>query len=64
MEQKETLTIGKHPDGGYIGYVMHFKVNPYIHFRNELHLEDVKIYNKTAGRFENVLDPTMFEVLF
>jgi hypothetical protein len=63
-EQKETFTIGKNPDGSYTGYEMNFKVAPYIHFRNELHLEDVKIYNKTAGRFENILDPKMFEVRF
>lgn len=63
-EQKETFTIGKNPDGSYTGYEMNIKVAPYIHFRNELHLEDVKIYNKSAGRFENILDPKMFEVRF
>lgn len=63
-EQKETFTIGRNPDGSYAGYEMNFKVAPYMHFRNELHLEDVKIYNKTAGRFENILDPNMFEVRF
>ena len=63
-EQKETFTIGRNKDGSYRGYEMDFIVSPYMHFRNELHLEDVKIYNKTAGRFENILDPNLFEVRF
>lgn len=63
-EQKETFTIGRNPDGSYAGYEMDFKLAPYMHFRNEIHLEDVKIYNKGAGRFENILDPNLFEVRF
>lgn len=63
-EQKETFVIGKDTDGGPLGYEMNFKLAPYIHFRNEIHLEDVKIYNKSAGRFENIMDPQMFEVRF
>jgi len=63
-EQKETFTIGRNPDGSYKGYEMDFIVAPYLHFRNELHLEDVKIYNKHAGRFENLLDTNLFEVRF
>lgn len=63
-EQKETFVIGKDDSGGPLGYEMDFKIAPYIHFRNEIHLEDVKIYNKSAGRFENILDPKLFEVRF
>ena len=62
--QKESFKIGFNPDGSSIGYKMNFKVAPYMHFRNQLHLEDVMIYNKSAGRFENILDPKMFEVQF
>lgn len=63
-EQKETFIIGKDKDGGPLGYEMDFKLANYLHFKNEIHLEDVKIYNKSAGRFENILDPQMFEVRF
>lgn len=63
-EQKETFTIGKSEDGDPLGYEMNFKLAPYIHFKNEIHLEDIKIYNKTAGRFENILDRQLFEVRF
>lgn len=56
-EQKESYSINN-------GESMLFKLAKYIHYKNELHLEDISIYNKTAGRFENVLDPTMFEVSF
>lgn len=63
-EQRETFIIGKDLDGGPLGYEMNFKLAPYIHFKNELHLEDIKIYNKSAGRFENVLDRQLFEVRF
>ena len=63
-EQKESYTIGKSETGDPLGYKMDFKLAPYIHFRNEIHLEDIKVYNKSAGRFENILDPTMFEVRF
>lgn len=63
-EQKESYTIGKSAEGDPLGYAMDFKLAPYIHFKNEIHLEDIKIYNKSAGRFENILDPKMFEVRF
>lgn len=43
---------------------MNFRLNKYNHFRNEIHLEDLAIYNKTAGRFEDLLDPTMFAINF
>lgn len=63
-EQKESFTIGKSESGDPLGYEMDFKLAPYIHFRNEIHLEDIKVYNKSAGRFEDILDPSMFEVRF
>ena len=64
-EQKETFIVSnKNDDGSHRTTDMDFKLAPYMHFRNELHLEDVKIYNKTAGRFENILDPELFEVRF
>lgn len=63
-EQKESFVIGKEKDGTPLGYEMNFKLAPYIHFKNEIHLEDIKIFNKTAGRFENLLDRQLFEVRF
>lgn len=63
-EQKETFTIGKSENGDPLGYEMNFKVSSYNNYRNEIHLEDIKIYNKTAGRFENILDRKLFEVRF
>ena len=59
FEQKETYTLSDTD-----GYEMHFKVANYMHFVNELHLEDVNIYNKTVGRYENIFDQNMFEVMF
>ena len=63
-EQKETFIIGKDKDGTPLGYEMDFKLAPYIHFRNEIHLEDIKIFNKSAGRFEDIMNPQLFEVRF
>lgn len=59
FEQKEIFTIG-----GNNGYNMDFKIMNYNYYRNELHLEDIQIYNKSAGRFEDVLDSKKFEVQF
>ena len=61
--QKETFIIGKDEDG-ITNHTMDFKLNPYIHYRNEIHLEDVKVFNRTANRFENILDTKLFEVWF
>lgn len=63
-EQKESFIIGRSKDGDPLGYEMDFKLAPYMHFANEIHLEDIKIFNKTAGRFENILDRKLFEVRF
>lgn len=63
-EQKETFVIGKDKDGSSLGYEMNFKLAQYLHFKNEIHLEDVKIFNKSAGRFENIMDSKLFEVRF
>ena len=63
-EQKESYIIGYDEDGKQLGYEMDFKLANYIHFKNEIHLEDIKIYNKTIGRFEDLLNPKMFEVRF
>lgn len=63
-EQKESFTIGKSLDGENLGYEMDFKLSQYIHYKNEIHLEDIKVYNKSAGRFENIMDRTLFEVRF
>lgn len=64
FEQKESFIIGKSETGDPLGYKMNIKIAPYMHFRNELHLEDIKVFNKSAGRFENVLDRRIFEVRF
>lgn len=63
-EQKESYVIGKDIDGNPLGYEMDFKLANYIHYKNEIHLEDIKIYNKSAGRFEDILDRQLFEVRF
>ena len=63
-EQKETFTIGFDAAGNPLGYEMNFKLAPYLHYKNEIHLEDIKIYNRNAARFENILDRKMFEVRF
>lgn len=63
-EQKESYTIGYTKDCDPLGYEMDFKLAPYIHYKNEIHLEDIKVFNKSAGRFEDILDRNMFEVQF
>ena len=62
--QKQSYIIGKDSNNDLIGYDMNFKLAKYIHYRNQLHLADVKLYNKTLERFEDVLDPALFEVRF
>ena len=37
-------------------YYMEVMLPPYMHFRNQLYLEDIIIFNKTTGEFENILD--------
>ena len=43
---------------------MNFKIKSYDKFRNEIHLEDITVYNISANRFENILDRSLFEVRF
>jgi len=59
FEQRETFTLGKS-----YGYEINFKLANYMHYKNEIHLEDIKIFNKSANRFENLLDTNLFEVRF
>lgn len=63
-EQKESFVIGREKDGTPLGYEMDFKLANYMHFKNEIHLEDIKIFNKSAGRFEDLLNPQLFEIRF
>lgn len=62
--QKQMFTIGTDPNSNPLGYEMNFKLSQYNQFRNELHLEDVHIYNKSADRWEDILNSRMFEVRF
>ena len=57
FEQNESYTIKN-------GEEMTFKIANYMHFKNELHLQDVNVFNKTAGRFEDIFDQNMFEIQF
>lgn len=43
---------------------MDFKINKYPFYRNELHLEDIQIFNKTTGEFEDCMDVNRFEIMF
>ena len=63
-EQKQRFIIGKSIDGDPLGYEMNFKIKSYDKFRNEIHLEDITVYNISANRFENILDRSLFEVRF
>lgn len=63
-EQTESFTIGRSDNGDPLGYEMDFKVAPYMHYKNQILLQDVKIYNKTAGQYEDLLDPSKYEVRF
>lgn len=63
-KQKESYTLGYDENKSFIGYEMNFILANYDHFKNELHLDDVKVFNKTANRFENLFDTSMFEVRF
>lgn len=58
-EQRETFILGKEH-----GYEINFKLANYMHYKNEIHLEDIKIFNKSANRFEDLSDTSLFEVRF
>lgn len=62
--QKESFVLGYDENKNPLGYEMNFKLSPYNQFRNEIHLEDIKVFNKTANRFENIFDRKMFEIRF
>ncbi len=63
-EQRESYKLGFDSDGTPLGYKMDFKLSPYIHYKNQVHLEDIKIFNKSANRFEDLFDTRLFEVQF
>jgi len=62
-EQRESFTIG-FSEGDPLGYEMDFKLANYKHYKNQIHLKDIKIFNRSANRFEDILDRQMFEVRF
>jgi len=56
---------GKYTNPGIIiqtGQNISFQLNEYMHFRNEIHLEDIKLYNRLTQKFESVLDVNTWEV--
>jgi len=57
-EQKEEYIL----DGARHEYTMEFTLAPYLHFKNEIQVGDILIYNMSAGRFEDALDTSMFEI--
>lgn len=56
--------IETHKLGNKYGNKINIKLNNYMHFKNELHLEDVKLYNKSAKRYEDIFDNKLFEIRF
>ena len=62
-EQREVFQVG-YKDGNPIGYEMDFKLNNYMHFKNQLLLGDVKIFNLTTNRFEDLFNRQHFEIRF
>ena len=48
----------------YNNYTMEVTLPPYMHFRNQLFLEDIKVLNKSTGEFEDITDQTKFRVDF
>lgn len=43
---------------------MSFKLVPYMHYRNEIHLEDIKLYNHRTMRFEDITNTDRFDVWY
>lgn len=41
---------------------MIFDFPPYMHWRNEIHAEDIVIYNKTENKFEDPMDDNKWEI--
>jgi hypothetical protein len=58
--QTKNYTISEHTkeDG------MLFKLADYMHYRNEIHLEDIILFNNNTNSFENVMDSSRFDVWF
>ena len=48
----------------YNNYSMEVNLPPYMHFRNQIHLEDIIIFNKSTGEFEDITDSSKFRVDF
>ena len=61
-EQKESYTIGKSTLGEDLGNEMVFRLARYKHYRNEINLQDIVLYNRTTDQFESVMDHDLFEV--
>lgn len=57
-EYKKEFTLSRNH------YEMNLHLPPYMHFRNQLFLEDIKVYNKTTKEFEDILDTSKFRVDF
>lgn len=45
-------------------YEMVVNLKKYMHFKNQIHLEDIKIMNLSTGLYENILDHRKFRVDF
>lgn len=58
-DQKETYTVTQDQKE------MEFELTKnYRHFMNEVHREDIKLYNKSAGRFEDLYDSNKYEIQY
>lgn len=58
-DQKETYTITN--DNKEMVFEL---TKNYRHFMNEVHREDIKLYNKSAGRFEDLNDYNKYEIQY
>lgn len=41
---------------------INIKLAKYMHYRNEIHLCDIMLFNKNTSRFENIFDTTKFDI--
>src|SRR5699024_6776632 len=58
-DQKETYTVTN--DNKEMVFEL---TKNYRHFMNEVHREDIKLYNKSAGRFEDLNDYNKYEIQY